>query len=99
MENIDIKIHYMKRKTMLISIENDGSVLIKLPEGTKKDEIDKLIKSKEKWILNKVALVKDRPKLKTDEILYLGFAYSYKVIVQQFLNKDFIYFNGERFLC
>lgn len=97
MEEVDIKIYYMKRKTMLISIENDGSVLLKLPEGTKKDEIDKLINCKEKWILNKVALVKDRTKLKSDEILYLGFAYSYKVIVQRFLKKDFIYFNGDNF--
>lgn len=96
-ENIDVKINYMKRKTMLISIENDGSVLIKLPEATKKNEIDKLIKSKEKWILNKVALVKGRAKLKKDEILYLGHAYSYKVLVQRFLKKDFIYFNGHNF--
>jgi len=96
-ENIDIKINYMKRKTMLISIENDGSVLIKLPEGTKKESVNRLLKNKEKWILNKVALVLDRPKLNKDEILYLGFAYSYKVIVQQFLNKDFIYFNGQEF--
>lgn len=97
MENIDIKIHYMKRKTMLISIESDGSVILKLPLTTKKDEIDKMIKSKQKWILNKVALVKSRTKLKKAEILYLGVAYSYKVIVQRFLTKDFIYFNGDIF--
>ena len=82
---------------MLISVEKDGSIIIKLPEGTKKDEIDKLIKSKEKWILNKVAFVKNRSKLKSDEILYLGYAYSYKIILQRFLKKDFIYFNGQDF--
>lgn len=82
---------------MLISIEDDGSVLIKIPEGTKKDTINKLIKTKERWILKKVAQVIDRPKLKRDEILYLGSAYSYKIIVQRFLNKDFIYFNGKEF--
>ncbi|WP_146127336.1 M48 family metallopeptidase [Clostridium vincentii] len=87
----------MKRKTMLISIESDGSVILKLPIMTKKDEIDKMIKSKEKWILNKVELVKSRTKLKIDEILYLGVAYNYKVIIQRFLTKDFIYFNGDTF--
>jgi predicted metal-dependent hydrolase len=87
----------MKRKTMLISIEKDGVVIIKLPEGTNKDEINKLIKSKEQWILDKVALVMDRPKIKDDEILYLGITYSYKVIVQQFLNKEFIYFDRKDF--
>lgn len=49
-----------KRKTLSISVENDGSITIRAPRGLSNRRIDAFLKEKKKWIIKKVQLAKQR---------------------------------------
>ena len=60
-----IKITRKKMKNITIRINSDGEVLVSAPIRVPNSYIESLLKEKEKWIIEKVALVEERKKLET----------------------------------
>lgn len=79
-----IKITRKKMKNITIRINSDGEVLVSAPIKIPNSYIESLLKEKEKWIREKIALVEERKKLETkfeegDKFYYLGFPYIIKL--------------------
>ena len=75
------------RKTMGISIERDGAVMVKVPHQAELNDIEKLISEKKVWIYQKLAkkkaLNRERPKrefVNGQGFLYLGKSYRLRFI-------------------
>ena len=49
-----------KRKTMGLYVHKDGSVEVRCPKSVSAEAIDKFVLSKENWLIEKVALMKER---------------------------------------
>jgi predicted metal-dependent hydrolase len=45
---------YSNRRTVGISVERNGSVIVRAPEGTSDEELDRLVSSRKRWISEKV---------------------------------------------
>ena len=95
---IDYEIIYKKKKTISISIDLKGKVKVSAPIGTSKKVIEEIIRSKKKWILNKLNEINSREVLETNTIMYLGRKYSLEIIVQPFLKRNFITIFENKFL-
>ena len=90
MEKIDGLEYTLKRsdrKTMGISIERDGAVMVKIPRQAELNDIEKFISEKKIWIYQKLAqkkaLNRERPKrefVNGQGFLYLGKSYRLKFI-------------------
>ena len=50
----DYTIVYTNRRTVGISVERNGSVIVRAPEGTSDEELERLVSSKKRWISEKV---------------------------------------------
>lgn len=50
----DYKVVYSKRRTVGISVERDGSVVVRAPEGMNEGDLQRLVLSKKRWIGEKV---------------------------------------------
>lgn len=79
-----IKITRKKMKNITIRINSDGEVLVSAPIRVPNSYIESLLKEKEKWIREKIALVEERKKLETKfeeggKFYYLGFPYIIKL--------------------
>ena len=64
---MEYKIQYSKIKNIYIQIK-EGKVIVKAPKRVTREEIEKILKNKEKWI-NK-SLDKDRKKRKKRKFIY-----------------------------
>lgn len=95
---IEYKVEFRKRKSIGIIINENGQVIVRAPLGVGEDTINQVIAKKERWIEEKLSMFKERPKLNEDEVMYLGKVCKVKVMEQKFLKKDFVYFEGDRFL-
>ena len=51
-QTIEYQLQYMPRKTLAISVHPDLSVIVKAPNGTKLEDIEKKVHNLSKWILN-----------------------------------------------
>ena len=51
-QTIEYELVFMPRKTLAISVQPDLSVIVKAPDGTEPDEIQKRVHNRAKWILN-----------------------------------------------
>ncbi len=51
-QDIDFELQLMKRKTLSISVHPDLSVIVRAPENTKLEDIEKKVYHRAKWILN-----------------------------------------------
>lgn len=51
-QTIEYELVVMPRKTLAISVHPDLSVIVKAPEGTKLEDIEKKVHNRSKWILN-----------------------------------------------
>lgn len=89
-ETIKYKIKYSKRKSILISINNEGEVIVTAPENTIKDDIEEIVYEKAKWINSKVDKIKNRIQLPKNKIMFLGEEKEIKIIVQKYLNREFV---------
>jgi hypothetical protein len=45
---------YSRRRTIGITVERDGSVIVRAPNGTSEEDIKRLVSTKARWISNKV---------------------------------------------
>ena len=78
--NVDYQIKYStRRKTIGISVDKKNGLIISAPKGTPLDEIEKLMKSKQQWIVNNIngfkeVLPSPRPKefVSGERLLYIG---------------------------
>ena len=83
--NIDIK-KTNRKKTVSFQVEKEG-VKVLVPKNLNKSEINKLIKSKLKWIKNKISeqnqILSFRKKdyVSGEDFLYLGKHYRLKVVI------------------
>ncbi len=52
LQDIDFELQLMKRNTLSISVHPDLSVIVRAPENTKLEDIEKKVYHRAKWILN-----------------------------------------------
>ncbi len=84
---LEYKLKRSNRKSIRISIERDGAVMVKAPHQVELDNIEKFISEKKVWIYQKLAkkkaLNRERPKrefVNGQGFLYLGKSYRLKFI-------------------
>jgi predicted metal-dependent hydrolase len=84
------KIIHSRRRTISLEIKPDGSLLVRAPLLATNGQIDKLVRQKEDWILEKKALVHQRslenPARKFaagEEFPYLGKSYPLEIVNKQ----------------
>jgi predicted metal-dependent hydrolase len=84
----DYTIVYSKRRTVGISVERNGSVVVRAPEGISDEELERLVSAKKWWISEKVNhplkyKAKDHPPGKElvsgESMLYLGRNYRIEI--------------------
>lgn len=87
MDGLEYRLKRSNRKSMGISIERDGAVMVKIPHQAELNDIEKFIYEKKIWIYQKLAqkkaLNRERPKrefVNGQGFLYLGKSYRLKFI-------------------
>lgn len=68
----EYKLIKRKRKTITIKINEDATLEVRAPLNVTKEEIDKFVESKEKWITKHIGKIKERYKLKKGFNLQFG---------------------------
>ena len=83
---LDYHVVYSKRKTLNLSVERDGSVVVRAPLGTPEDKIRRVIEVKRLWLYQKVNHEKKYPPerrrkefVSGETILYLGRNYRLEI--------------------
>ena len=86
-DGLEYRLKRSDRKTMGISIERDGAVMVKIPHQAELNDIEKFISEKKVWIYQKLAkkkvLNRERPKrefVNGQGFLYLGKSYRLRFI-------------------
>ena len=64
------KIIKSPRKTMSLSIQSDGSVVVRAPSKMKEEQITKFVTQKQDWILSKLAKIKSNQSKYNDIMTY-----------------------------
>lgn len=95
---VDYTIVYSKRKTISINIFPDKSVIVKAPIGVSKNQINDIVDSKKKWIINKIKEAEEREKLEEGKLMYLGTQYQVDIKVQRHLKKAFVIFYNDKII-
>jgi Predicted metal-dependent hydrolase len=87
MDGLEYRLKRSGRKSMGISIERDGAVMVKIPHQAELNDIEKFISEKKIWIYQKLAkkkaLNRERPKrefVNGQGFLYLGKSYRLRFI-------------------
>jgi predicted metal-dependent hydrolase len=62
----EYKLIKRKRKTLIIKIKEDATLEVRAPLNISEEEIDKFVKSKEKWIAKHIKKIKENYKLKKE---------------------------------
>ncbi|MGI6412577.1 MAG: M48 family metallopeptidase [Syntrophomonadaceae bacterium] len=91
---IDFELSYSRRKTIAISVEAPGRVSVKAPLGLSEDEIINRVKSKARWIVQKLYEVKNvktiavkKEFVNGESFMYLGRNYSLQLIMDTKMRK------------
>jgi predicted metal-dependent hydrolase len=70
---------YSKRRTISLIVERDNSVVVRVPEGTSTDRIERMIEKKKLWLFEKTQHPRKYPNRKHqkeivsgESVLYLG---------------------------
>ncbi|WP_211231353.1 M48 family metallopeptidase [Halonatronum saccharophilum] len=93
-KTIEFDVEYRNRKTLEIGIEPPDNIKVISPQGTSEEEIIKLVKSKAKWIIQKLYEFRDveyrtrqKEYINGENFIYLGRNYSLEIIDDQDINK------------
>lgn len=97
-EFIEYTLNYSYRKSMKIEVKENEEIIITVPINCSKEEVDKLIQKKKKWILDKIDIIRNREKLNKDEILYLGDKKKVKINVQKYIKREFVVYDNDTFI-
>jgi predicted metal-dependent hydrolase len=75
-----------RKRTLALFIERNGTVVVRVPMRVTREEVDRFVKEKERWIRRKVIQVRERQEhLKSkgfvpgEEFFYLGRPYTLKI--------------------
>lgn len=98
MEEIKYKVVKSKRKTVSITINSLGEVIIKAPHNITNKDIKNILDKRKGWILKNLDKINSRKSLSDDEILYLGKIYKVRILIQPFLKREFITLLDEEIL-
>jgi len=89
--NLEYSIIYSERKTLTITVERDRSVIVRAPNGTTPERIEKEIQKKKLWLYEKVKHsqkydlpIKEKEFISGATILYLGKQYKLEVVSEPF---------------
>lgn len=52
--DMDYELVYSERRTLGITVERDGIVVVHAPEGTSRETVDRLVEKKKRWIASKI---------------------------------------------
>lgn len=92
---IEFALSHSRRKTIAITVEAPGQVSVKAPVGLSDDIIIKRVKSKTKWIIQKLNEVKNiktvaikKEFINGESFLYLGRNYSLQLTIDTELKKS-----------
>lgn len=93
-KQIEFTVTYRRRKTIEIGVEPPDIVSVVAPEGTEDEDLLKYVKSKAKWIVQKLYEIKeiqsqhvDREYVNGEAFMYLGRNYSLLIIEDDSLKK------------
>jgi predicted metal-dependent hydrolase len=91
--HLDAGIHYTitysRRRTVGITVERDGSVVVRVPEGTPEEDVKRFVSAKARWISNKihhpqkyqgVAHPPGKELVSGESMLYLGHNYRVEIV-------------------
>lgn len=101
-QNLYNSVIYSKRKTLALEIMPDATLLVRAPEGTSFDNIQKVMSNKIAWIFKKqqIAKLTFKPRIAKEYVNGEGFLYLgelYKLFIAQ--NADIpIVFDGKEFI-
>lgn len=90
-------IKYSKRKTISISIDEKGNILVKAPYNVTIGEIEEIVLKHSRWIDNKINQIKNYKQLPKDKILFLGEEKKINVNIQKDLKKEYVAFTNDEF--
>ena len=91
-----------RRKTLGINIDRIKGMTIRVPKGTKKEDVEKALMSKKKWIKRKIIEIgeiklQDKPKefVGGESFYFIGRNYKLKVIAEDCRDVEVILKDGE----
>lgn len=89
-ETIEFDVEFRKRKTMSIEIEPPNKILVISPQGKSKDEILETVKTRSKWIVQKLFEIREIEYRKSEKeyvngesFIYLGRYYSLQILLDE----------------
>ncbi len=97
---MEYKLIRSKRKTLSIQINKEAEIIVKAPINLPKYAIDEFVKSKEKWILEKLNMMKDFREKKVnfslnygDKVLFRGeeFTLMWDIKDKVYFENNFLY--------
>lgn len=89
-EKIEFEVIFRKRKTLSIEIEAPRKITVISPEGKSEDEIMETVKTKSKWIVQKLFEIRemeyrkrDRQYVNGESFIYMGRNYSLQIVLDE----------------
>lgn len=87
-QRIDFSVVFRKRKTLSIEVEAPNIITVKAPEGSTEDKILEIVKTKSKWIVQKLFEIKEmeyrkrtRQYINGESFIYMGRNYSLQIVL------------------
>jgi len=94
--DIEYKVIFSKRKTLNISVERDKSIIVRAPENTAPEKIDKIIEAKKMWLYEKLhntqkysTAAEPKEFVSGESLMYLGKNYRLDVVADDFKDIQF----------
>lgn len=91
---IEYSVIYSKRKTLEISIKAPGLVTVRAPQYVSKNQIEKTLRKKEKWLIEKLHFLNDSKNIPIKKnyvsgeyFMYLGKNYILDLVINEGLKK------------
>ena len=89
-EKIEFEVIFRNRKTLSIEIEAPRKITVISPEGKSEDEIMETVKTKSKWIVQKLFEIRemeyrkrDRQYVNGESFIYMGRNYSLQIVLDE----------------
>lgn len=105
MRELEYNLVYSKRKTLGICIKAPGIIIVRAPMHLPKEQIEKSLKNKSKWILQKLELLSkidiasvEKKYLTGEKFMYRGELYPLRVVIDESLKKPEVKLYEEKFI-
>lgn len=89
-QKIDFLVEFRKRKTLSIEVEAPNNITVIAPEGTSEEKVLETVKSKSKWIVQKLFEIREMEYRKRDKqyingesLIYMGRNYSLQIVLDE----------------